>query len=1530
MGHPCLMEFFKNNLTMKILLSKSFILIVLSLLCLGLNPISAQRFMENLDRGTVAVQVENGVFISWRILGTEWNGTTYNIYRDGQKLNDHPLNVSNFTDPQGSSNSNYTVTAIHKNIEKQPSAPVTPLSQQYKEIILKSRNTSNYEINDATVADLDGDGEYEIIVKRMNPDWSAGNDSLFTYFEAYKQNGTLLWEINVGPNIMSSSGVEINIAAFDLDADGKAEVFMRTSEGTVFGDGTKIGDVDGDGKTNYRYSVLQTANMQYMQEGPEFLSLIDGQTGAELDRVDFIPRVNSGWWYPEAPTKAYGHRANKFFFGAPYLDGLKPSLFIGRGIYTKTVMRTYDVVNKKLVSRWEWSATSTSDPYYGQGNHNYTIADVDADGRDEIVWGSMAVDDDGTGLYSTRLGHGDAMHVGDLDPFRKGVEAFRCLENSPVHGTVFHDAATGEILIHHAIDKDCGRCCAANISDEIKGVALWGGSKMFSASTREAVGIGGGPENFRIYWDGDLLEEMTDHSGFTSNKGYGTGTIFKYQNGQAAQIFLAAGATSCNYTKGTPSLQADLFGDWREEVVWRREDNRAIRIYTTVDPTTYRNYTLMHDHQYRQAVCWQMCGYNQPPHVSYFLGEAEGLTVPPPPVMTNGRLVFNGGSVWDSSSTNWSKDGSSMAYSNGEHVHFDVLAGNDVSLVLSETVAPEQVTFNSAGSYTLNATSGTLDGTMMLVKQGAGTLNFNGNHTYSGETQIWNGTLNFDGQLQNSPVWLGFFAELNASGKLQNGVTMRYASVLQLGEPDSTGVLTIAQKLKLEEAATIVFDLADVDSPLNDSLKIDGSFEFVPNVVFRIQPKLAVGQSKLAPGDYLLAQVSGEILGDINTIQLDGIDGTPAEIVVSEGNIYLRVRDVREATSIVWNGDKLGSEWDMALTKNFVLNGVADIFVDQDQVTFNDEASSKVVNIPGIVTPSALQIDATSDYIFQGSGKVSGTTTLLKKGSGVLKMNQVNDFTGKVTIEGGVLETALLPNAISYGAIGVASSDPSLFELNGGALLVPSEAISNRALTLGVGGGVIQNNHKLTWNEPIVGGNLEKSGNGNLIFAGVNTFAKSTLKAGTLTLQNDATNPGKMVVFEGGVLQCSDNSSMASANTMSWNMVVAEGQTGTINLDSRGAYTGTLTGAGSLVVNIPFVRSDLNGDWSAFSGAITFNSTYSNSQGYSAELRLNNSKGLPKAHVTINSKVTTSNVSGNSLILGALSGVGTLSGDESYQIGAKGIDSEFAGAITAGSLTKVGAGVLTLSGASTYAGTTTVSKGTLHVSNTTGSATGTGALSVQNTATLTGTGSIGNVVNVETGGTLKPGKDNVGTKLTLTNSLNLKAGSTLKIQVNPLFKLTNKVVVSKNANLAGKLVIENVSSSAFKEGDRLQIIECNQISGAFTSIEPATPGEGLIWDFSELATAGVVKVDKFVSVQQLSEASIRLYPNPIQNAFTIEVFPELLGTEWTLVDLSGRVYLAGQLTGIQNKIEVETLERGVYFIQFKQNETLWIEKLIKK
>lgn len=1497
----------KGKLLWSVLLGTAF-------LC---GNLQAQRKMEILDRGLVAVKVSNGVFVSWRINGTEWYGTKYNLYRNGVLLNASPLEVSNFVDAGGSISSNYTVKAVVKGIEQAESSPVTPLLQQYLEVPLKTRDANVYQINDMTAADLDGDGEYELIVKRVASGWNE-NTTQYSYFEAYKLDGTFLWEINVGPNILPD--VEINIAAFDFDEDGKAEVFMRTSEGTIFGNGVQIGDTNGDGKTNYRYSVGTAANMQYMNEGPEFLSLIDGTTGAELDRVHFIPRGQSSDW-----GDTYGHRASKYFFGAPYLDGKKPSLFIGRGIYTKTVMRTYDVVNKKMVLKWEWSATSSSDPYYGQGNHNYTIADTDGDGCDEIVWGSMVVDNTGNGLFSTGFGHGDALHVGDLDPYRKGTEIFKCLEESPDWGTALYDGKTGEVLIHHVTNYDCGRCCAANVSDEFKGKELWGGSKMFSATTHKQVAAGSVAENFRIYWDGDLLEEETDHVNFSTATGYGTGAIKKFGVG----TILTADGLSCNYTKGTPSLQADLFGDWREEVIWRRADNQAVRIYTTVDPTVYRNYSLMHDHQYRQAICWQMCGYNQPPHVSYFLGAAEKMTVPPPPAISNNRLVYQGDGTWDKASNVWNKDGVMTTYTDGEQVLFDVSKGLDVALSLAQTVAPEIMTVNSRGNYTINASGGKLTGDMLLVKQGQGTLTLDGTHDYVGATNLWGGRIVFSGELQQSPVWMNLHTEMVVTGKLLKGVELRYNSSLSVGGEGVQGSLTIGDYLALEEKAVLVMDLAAPDSPSNDVITLLGDLVVEDKAIVRINPLLPNGVVKLEVGEYTLMTLAGSVVGDLSKVIVEGIENNYVELRAKDGKLVLLVKEMRASADLIWNGGLNNDSWDYGVTHNFLNGGLPDLFLNGDAVTVSDESTSKNVNLTAKVIPSSFTVNTSSNVVLGGEGSIAGAANLRKLGTGKLSITNENDFTGKVLIEDGIVEVAKMPNLNDNSPFGPSSNVASNFEINGGTLRILGELHTSRAMYFGANGGTIETAGKLYLDAAISGVKLRKIGTGTLYFGGSNSIATTIVAGGTVTRLNDATSAGNQIVFEGGTYQ--DNDNMYSYNTNSASFSVASGKSGTINLDSRCYYTGTLSGAGNLTVNIPNVRSDLNGNWSAFTGILTFNSTYSNSNNYPADLRFGNANGYANASVVINSNVYAYHLNNQKVTFGQLTGSGTLGGSGVWEIGAKNTSFTFNGSITGGSLIKVGNGRMTLVSANTYNGGTTISGGSLIVANTSGSATGTSSVTVSNGGALTGTGAVGGRVYVNSGSYILPGYLTGIGQLTINNAVNIYSGGILYVDVDADALSSDVLKTTSVLTLNAATLKVRKSSGTYNAGDTFKILDCPSVAGSFSSVDPAEPNPGLVWDLSELYTTGVLKVQLATAINQPKMEMLSFYPNPTTGIVHIQLENGLSAGIVRVEDASGRVVLLKNFEQIDNvQVDLTQNPEGVYFLRVISGEKMLLGKVVLK
>ncbi|WP_418909714.1 rhamnogalacturonan lyase [Arthrobacter antioxidans] len=600
------------------------------------------RQVEYLDRAPVAVTTEGGVYVGWRMLGLDADSIGFHVYRDGVRITDTPITGStNLLDAEGTGASVYRVTALMDQREVTVTDEFLPWGDQSLDIPLQrpvggttpTGEAYEYEANDASVGDLDGDGEYEIVLK-WNPTNAKDNSrSGYTgnvYLDAYKLDGTRLWQIDLGRNIRAGAHYT-QFQVFDYDGDGRAEVAMKTADATVDGAGTVIGDAAADHRNTSGYVLT----------GPEYLTVFEGATGTALDSVDYVPARGtlSSW------GDTYGNRMDRFLAGTAYLDGENPSMIFSRGYYTKTYIAAFDFVDGKIEERWLFDSTAAGSQFSGQGNHNLSIADVDSDGADEIVFGSMTIDDDGTPLHTTGLGHGDAMHVTDHVPSRDGLEVFAVHESMPSSGqraATMRDAATGEILWSIPGARDTGRGAAGDIDPTHEGNEAWaiGGTYKYNSkvgSLRAADGADLGTSipaaNFLTWWDGDLLREITDHD-YTDPAELATGatpTISKWnwESKTEERLLTLDGTLTGNGTKGNPALQADLFGDWREELVYRSADHSSLKIFTTTDVTEHRIRTLMHDPVYRLGVAWQNTAYNQPPHTGFFLG--EGMETPPAP-----------------------------------------------------------------------------------------------------------------------------------------------------------------------------------------------------------------------------------------------------------------------------------------------------------------------------------------------------------------------------------------------------------------------------------------------------------------------------------------------------------------------------------------------------------------------------------------------------------------------------------------------------------------------------------------------------------------------------------------------------------------------------------------------------------------------------------------------------------------------------------------------------------------------------------
>ncbi|MDE6012800.1 MAG: rhamnogalacturonan lyase [Prevotella sp.] len=637
---------------------KNLLILLLAVLCIGISAQPKYNYsklnIEKIDRGVVAVKQADGkVFVSWRILRNDRKGEAFDVYRNGVKLNSQPLTEggSFFIDEAplnedatyevkgGTATGHFTLCSdapvgyLPIKLNKPDGGQVPIMQNQQAQRQPRNNNQGGrgrggrnfgwrdngqytYSANDATVADVDGDGQYEIILK-----WEPSNahDNAHDGYtgpcliDCYRLNGEQLWRINLGRNIRSGAHY-VQFIAYDFDGDGRAELMVKTADGTIDGQGQVIGDSTAD----YRNKVGR------ILDGPEYISVFNGLTGAAMDTKPYIPERGE----MKAWGDSRGNRSERYLAGVGYLGGNNASGIFCRGYYTRSVIAAWDWDGRTLKNRWTFDTNDKKwSSYAGQGNHNLRIADVDGDGYDEITYGSMAIDNNGKGLYNTGFGHGDAIHLTAFDPTSNRLQVWDCHENR-CDGSDLRDAATGKVIFQIKSNSDVGRAMAADIDPTNPGVEMWStdshGIRNIKGEVINDVKDADDPQhnnqlimngrwlsiNFGIWWDGDLLRELLDHE-----------TVSKYdwQNRQVVDVQKFDGQFN-NGTKSNPCLSGDILGDWREEVLIRNRESTELRLYTTTIPTDYRINCLMQDIPYRISVATENVGYNQPPETGFYLG----------------------------------------------------------------------------------------------------------------------------------------------------------------------------------------------------------------------------------------------------------------------------------------------------------------------------------------------------------------------------------------------------------------------------------------------------------------------------------------------------------------------------------------------------------------------------------------------------------------------------------------------------------------------------------------------------------------------------------------------------------------------------------------------------------------------------------------------------------------------------------------------------------------------------------------------
>ena len=1482
-------------------MKKSSLLLVLGCLLLPIAS-NAQRLQQKLGRAVVVTSrtggrsvtssAGTGALVSWRKLAQESEGTTYNVYRrtagteSWTLVNKTPLTQTNRVLPTVNDNTEYCVAAISPDgVEGEKSTPFLYRTQPWQNVWFKfdydntviTRN--DYRTKFVWPMDLDGDGEVDAVVcdrlfaGATSDDAENQSDNTATTshkIQAYRLNGELLWTVDMGPNVNISAGQNDMVVAWDINCDGRCEVLIKSSDGTRFWDkangtwgkyamGSDTADVDGDGVVDYRTHGTRVP--------PFYVSVIDGETGAEIacselkydevtDGVDSYTRTS------RAKYMSFGYAAMDGHFSICYLDGIHPSLVmecLDRGTdknhHNYVFSWDYDWTGGNPAN-WHHSATwsrNDKSPWPAEF-HQLRVADVDGDGRDEMIQGGYSVNPLTGWFQSPGIGHGDRYILSDIDPDRPGMEVY-AIQQSALLGQLLYDARTAERIKEWYLPSvyDVGRGACMDVDPSRKGYELYSFTDDYiydckgekTDYTRSGCGISTMFEG--VWWNGDLLREELSSPG---GSGWGTNMMITQVLNKARLVEFSQESNWASHggTGTRPAFMGDITGDWREEVILACQNADActgLVGYTTHMPSDYSIYCLQQDPHYRGDCTTR--GYYQHPNTSFYLG--VGMPLPPLPPVFEADLRWKGNgeyTTFDMKET--------AAYADGKSVMFD-LSGNP-SVTLSSPL-------NASTVYLMNPRNhdyvfeGNTAGTGTMIKSMLGTATFRGNLGHTGNTLISEGTLAVEGTIAG-PV------ELRAKGTLAGGNLTLLDTVIFEGALNyegcrlmpltETGVISSARSMTLP---------GDVYLEVTAGDNACGKLNTEGDLTFQGTNYVTVNLQTKDPAEYVIAQCTGTLTCDPAQLKTRGLEGMNYDLVAEGNKLVLKIHDTRAAQQgVVWTGAE-SEIWNYKAL-NFQ-TGETTPFVAGDTVIFNNEASRTSVTLNEMMNTGGVTFES-GTYTLSGEGGISGKGGVtVNKGADVTLNMKYSDYTGPTVVNGGCLTVPNFYDGGQKSALGAATADKDNLVLNGGTLILSKDNMgTDRQITVTDTAtiSIPQSNSALSLKGTVSGtGYLVKDGAGqlNFTYGGANNFAGLIVRKGIVSQgawNSTFGKNGSPMLLCGGEVHQIDVNSTSTVPTFNHVVTVQEGTTNKIIGSSRGKINGSVLGKGTLAIETRYVRCDVGLNFSKFEGTLT-------AKGYGGNFRLMSSvTDMSKGRLVIDAGTTVGHFasgSGNAatatMKIGALSGTaadGILGGSSStYQVGYLNENSTFSGLIQSARFEKVGTGVLTLVTPG-HTGVFTVSGGVLELRNT-GSTAMCGSITVASGGTLRGNAVTRQVV-VNKGGTVTGGIDGEIGTLRTSGNIRMAAGSTLLCRLSATGN--SQLSVSGTVTHVGDtLCIEVPAERQLKAGDVIQVLTANSQSGEF--FVKVLSDTGYEFDTSSFLTDGTVSVSSVTGIGLVSSDNAR-------------------------------------------------------------------------